>query len=177
MGATGQAYLRGFQRRKLLLSRSAKHQIRGADPEEMPGLLQSIRLLSHGPVPDGYHREKVKRAEGVYRLRVGDLRILYAFDYRTVKILGIESRDKAYKGVVLERAARALRGGGRPARRRPRRGPDLGRLPGACARPRPQGFLPDHIRRACREFRVGHVEQQRGRRAVGTLRSAGREDK
>ncbi|WP_324715476.1 UvrD-helicase domain-containing protein [Carboxydochorda subterranea] len=110
MGTTGQPYLHGLFQRKLLFARSAKYQIRGIRPEDMPGLIERIGQLLYDPVPDGRSKVKLEEIEHVYRVRAGDLRILYAFDSRTVQVLAIESRDKAYRGLEdLKRVVRELR--------------------------------------------------------------------
>jgi len=57
-----------------------------------------IRTLAENPRPPG--SEKLKGAEDLYRVRVGDYRILYRIDdkARVVRIARVRHRRDAYRG-------------------------------------------------------------------------------
>lgn len=61
--------------------------------ERIPQLLEKTQLLCANPHPDGHAKKKLKRWDGMYRLRSGDYRILYTFDDTHVSLLKVVKRD------------------------------------------------------------------------------------
>lgn len=62
-------------------------------------ILQSIEDLSETPLPFGVR--KLSGAEHLYRIRVGDYRIIYAVQHaeREITILYVRHRRNAYRGL------------------------------------------------------------------------------
>ena len=67
-------------------------------------LLRSLKRLEHQPHPDGVAIKKLKTVtkRPLYRLRVGDFRVLYEIENEYVYVLSIVRRDD------LERAIRQM---------------------------------------------------------------------
>lgn len=83
------------------LDESAALALRHAPPAVRRRLRDGLRRLQERPVPVGtrsaarrLHREEHQRA--LYRLRVGDWRIIYGVEDRRVDVLQIMHRSKGY---------------------------------------------------------------------------------
>ena len=61
---------------------------------------EAIRDLPSDPRPSGYKKLVGKQFDNLYRIRVGDWRILYAIedDRLVILILDVVRRDQAYRG-------------------------------------------------------------------------------
>ncbi|HEY4694813.1 MAG TPA: type II toxin-antitoxin system RelE/ParE family toxin [Candidatus Nanoarchaeia archaeon] len=66
---------------KIFLSSTADHQLRRLDYQQRQRILQAIKKLSNNPRPEGKLVKKLVGKDG-YRLRVGNLRILYTINDR-----------------------------------------------------------------------------------------------
>lgn len=64
-------------------------------------LLEAISVLAENPRPHGCKKLISSKFDNLFRIRVGDWRILYAIedDVILVIILDIVRRDQAYKGI------------------------------------------------------------------------------
>jgi mRNA interferase RelE/StbE len=64
-------------------------------------ILDAIGSLAENPRPHGYKKLASGRYDNLYRIRVGDWRILYAIEEDTVivVVLDVVRRDQAYKWV------------------------------------------------------------------------------
>ncbi len=75
------------------LARRAERQLHSLDPAQQRRILHALSALERDPRPPG---KKVKRLHtprgGLYRLRVGDFRIVYELSGDFIDVLGIVSR-------------------------------------------------------------------------------------
>jgi len=77
--------------------REAKRELRRLPRHILQSALESIRALAGDPYPAG--SSKLTGHESLYRIRVGDWRIVYEVDSttRTVTVLRVASRGEAYR--------------------------------------------------------------------------------
>ena len=71
---------------KIFVSATADHQLRRLDFPQRQRITVAIRKLTSNPRPPGKLVKKLV-GQGGYRLRVGDLRILYSVDDKEMIIL------------------------------------------------------------------------------------------
>jgi len=78
---------------------SAEKDVATLPGEVVPRILQDIEALSETPLPHGVR--KLGGAEHLYRIRVGDYRIIYAVKHeeQEVIILYVHHRRTAYQGL------------------------------------------------------------------------------
>jgi len=83
------------------ISRSAQRSLRSLlkDRQLLGRIDRAIRALALKPRPSGCKKLVGKRFDNLYRIRVGDWRILYAIedDRLVVLILEVVPRDQAYR--------------------------------------------------------------------------------
>jgi mRNA interferase RelE/StbE len=81
------------------LKRSAKKEFDALELSVQGRLLDAFRFLSLNPFSEILHIKKLKGAPGLYRLRVGDYRIIYEVDRDTViiTIIKIGHRREVYR--------------------------------------------------------------------------------
>ncbi len=83
------------------VSRSAQRSLRSfrKDRQLLGRMDQAIRALAREPRPSGCKKLGGKQFDNLYRIRVGDWRILYAIedDRLVVLILDVVRRDQAYR--------------------------------------------------------------------------------
>ncbi|MFD3005238.1 type II toxin-antitoxin system RelE family toxin [Thermus tengchongensis] len=84
----------------LLLTRSAQKDLEALPPEVLRRVDQALEELADNPFPPG----KVKKLKGsghppVYRLRVGDYRVLFTVDpeAKTLTVARVKHRREAYR--------------------------------------------------------------------------------
>ena len=79
---------------KILYKSSVSHDLKRLNPKNMERILRQIRMtLGENPWSgEGLHGE----FEGLYKLRVGDYRVVYAVIGQDVLVLRIRHRAKAY---------------------------------------------------------------------------------
>ena len=76
---------------KIEYSKKAVKYINSADKPTKRRLKEAIEKIPSGDI------KRLKGIEEAYRLRVGDLRVLFSFDIDTIYIDNIISRGQAYK--------------------------------------------------------------------------------
>jgi mRNA-degrading endonuclease RelE of RelBE toxin-antitoxin system len=82
------------------LTRPAISDLEGMPERLRGGILEGISGLKEAPFPDGYARKKLKGFSfPVYRLRVGNHRILYRIDQTIVTILRVIDRKELEKTI------------------------------------------------------------------------------
>ncbi|MCA9628450.1 MAG: UvrD-helicase domain-containing protein, partial [Myxococcales bacterium] len=87
-------------RRQLTIKPSCMREIAAYPNDRTHTLWEKIDQLVADPMPDGRAKKKLKGADGVYRLRIGDHRIFYRFADDWVSLLGIRRRQEdTYAGV------------------------------------------------------------------------------
>ncbi len=80
-------------------SNQAKKFLAKCEKDVTVRILRAIESLGEGPSSRGV--KKIKGSENLFRLRVGDYRVLYELD-RSEKLLGIvkiDKRPRAYRGL------------------------------------------------------------------------------
>lgn len=65
----------------------------------MKQLWEKIDWLVEDPIPDGKLKKKLQVNKDLYRLRVGDYRVIYTFGDGWISLLGIRPRKDGYKDV------------------------------------------------------------------------------
>jgi mRNA interferase RelE/StbE len=77
--------------------RSAERELRGIDRKQLPRILAAIERLAHNPTPAG--SRKLVGSESVYRIRVGDYRVIYEYDATpgVVRVFHVRHRREAYR--------------------------------------------------------------------------------
>ena len=78
---------------KVVLTKTAESDLLKLDPKRRMKVLEAIKKLETSPFPRG---NVIKRLKGVkpplYRLRVGDYRVIYHLEERDVKVLFVIAR-------------------------------------------------------------------------------------
>lgn len=68
--------------------------------DRIPNLMTKVNMLTADPFPDGKSRKKLTGMDGLYRLRVGDLRVFYRIGDGYVSLLGVRWRkENTYRGL------------------------------------------------------------------------------
>jgi len=82
---------------KIHWKKSATKELTSLNIKEIPKIVKSVSLLSQNPFPNGV--AKLKESNYLYRIRVGDYRIIYSVDTdnKQVIIEHIRHRSAAYK--------------------------------------------------------------------------------
>ena len=88
---------------KIKIMPHAKHSLKKLkkDRELLERLDNGILSMTENPRPRGYKKLKSDRYRNLYRIRVGDWRIIYAIedDEVVVLILDVVRRDQAYVNI------------------------------------------------------------------------------
>jgi mRNA interferase RelE/StbE len=81
----------------VVLTQAAQRDLRALDRRTLQRVDQKIRALATNPRPSG--AEKLKGASDVYRVRVGDYRILYQIedDRLIVAVVRVRHRREVYR--------------------------------------------------------------------------------
>lgn len=82
---------------KIQYKRSAEKDLRKINPAQIPAIVESVESLADNPRPP--HHRKVKGAQRLYRIRVGDYRVIYHLDAQAkiITIYYIRHRKDAYR--------------------------------------------------------------------------------
>jgi mRNA interferase RelE/StbE len=82
---------------KTILKPSIQKDLRGIPKHLVSAIWASVEALSAEPLPRGV--EKLTRSQGLYRIRVGDYRIIYSIDHEShiVLVQHIRHRREAYR--------------------------------------------------------------------------------
>jgi len=81
----------------VVFARSARKELEALDEPLASRVLRRIEKLEDDPRPGGVR--KLRGASGLWRLRVGDYRVLYAIDddRNLVDVIAIRHRNEAYR--------------------------------------------------------------------------------
>lgn len=87
---------------ELVVKQTFMNQLLALPPNEMPHILEKVKLLKDDPMPQGNLKKKLTGYKGnVYRLRVGNYRVLYTIADGIVALLGVDARKDVYRGEQL----------------------------------------------------------------------------
>jgi superfamily I DNA/RNA helicase/mRNA-degrading endonuclease RelE of RelBE toxin-antitoxin system len=88
---------------ELLHKPTFTNQLLALPKEYMVQVLEKVERLREDPTPDGKVKKKLKGYKNnVYRLRSGDLRIIYTLAGNCVALLGVDDRKEVYRGQPLD---------------------------------------------------------------------------
>lgn len=78
---------------------SAERDLRNLDRQQIPRIVRAIELLADNPFPHQSH--KLRGTEQLYRIRIGNYRVIYQVDTeaKTVVIYYIRHRREVYRGL------------------------------------------------------------------------------
>lgn len=81
----------------LQFTRAARRELEALDTAMVQRLFSSIERLAREPRPRGCR--KVRGADNLWRIRIGDYRVLYTIDdqARIIDILAVRHRSDAYR--------------------------------------------------------------------------------
>lgn len=83
---------------KAIFTRVAEKDLDGLEPKTRLRILQATKELEISPLPRGDTIKKLKGAKiAIYRLRVGDFRVVYHIDGRKIAILFVVDRKDLEK--------------------------------------------------------------------------------
>jgi len=85
--------------RRVVLAPGAQRQLRRLPREIVGRTLPAIRALAEEPRPSGVEKLQRSRYEDVYRIRVGDYRVLYQIndESEVVTVVSVAHRRDAYR--------------------------------------------------------------------------------
>lgn len=83
------------------ISPAAKRQIKNLEPKIQEKIVQHLREIGKNPRPSG--TKKLSGTRDVYRLRIGDYRVVYQIrgDELIILILGVGHRQEIYKKLQI----------------------------------------------------------------------------
>jgi len=83
---------------EIYLSSRANKFLKTADKELYNRLINKLKKLAEDPIPHDA-KKVVGQEEKIFRVRVGDYRVLYALflDEKVVLVVNIDKRSRAYK--------------------------------------------------------------------------------
>lgn len=87
---------------KVIVFPRAKKSLKKCDERYRQRIIDLLLIFRENPVPaDYYDTKKVKGHVDIYRVRIGDFRVIYEikWDDRQVNVLLVERREVAYKGL------------------------------------------------------------------------------
>ncbi len=81
----------------ITFARSARKELEGLEDPLCSRILSRIVALGNTPRPDGCR--KLQGAENMWRIRIGDYRVVYSVDdtQRLVDIIAVRHRSEAYR--------------------------------------------------------------------------------
>lgn len=82
---------------KILWKTSAERDLRNIDAQHIPRIIKAIEVLEENPFP--ISAQKLRGSERIYRIRVGDYRVIYQIDKETntVVIYYVRHRKIVYR--------------------------------------------------------------------------------
>src|SRR5262249_28094596 len=87
------------KKREISIKPSCMSEIHAFPAGQATQLWEKINYLVDDPIPDGKLKKKLKAKRDIYRLRVGNYRVIYTFGDAWVRLLGIRLRNaKTYDG-------------------------------------------------------------------------------
>ena len=84
---------------ELVYARQAQRQLEKLNPQTALGIVEGCERLKRNPFPDGKHVKKLKGYEELYRLRVGDFRVVFQRSGSRSDVIDVLSKpdfQKAY---------------------------------------------------------------------------------
>ena len=84
---------------ELVYARQAQRQLEKLNPQTALRIVEGCERLKRNPFPDGKHVKKLKRYEELYRLRVGDFRVVFQRSGSRIDVIDVLSKpdfQKAY---------------------------------------------------------------------------------
>ena len=84
---------------ELVYAKQAQRQLEKLNPQTALRIVEGCERLKRDPFPDGKHVKKLKGYEELYRLRVGDFRVVFHRSGRRVDVIDVLSKpdfQKAY---------------------------------------------------------------------------------
>jgi len=84
---------------ELVYARQAQRQLEKLNPQTALRIVEGCERLKRNPFPDGKHVKKLKGYEELYRLRVGDFRVVFQRSGSRIDVIDVLSKpdfQKAY---------------------------------------------------------------------------------
>ena len=83
---------------KVITARSFEKDLRKLPDDVLKRVFNKVKLLANEPFPDGVR--KLEGEENLYRLRVGDFRVIYSVNKKekVIDLIYVRNRKDAYKG-------------------------------------------------------------------------------
>jgi len=84
---------------ELVYARQAQRQLEKLNPQTALRIVEGCERLKRNPFPDGKHVKKLKGYEELYRLRVGDFRVVFQRSGSRSDVIDVLSKpdfQKAY---------------------------------------------------------------------------------
>ena len=77
--------------------RSAEHDLRSIDPQQISPIIKAVESLVNNPFPSQYR--KLKGSERIYRIRIGNYRVVYQLNIeaKAIIIYRVRHRKEAYR--------------------------------------------------------------------------------
>jgi mRNA interferase RelE/StbE len=85
---------------QVIISRRAKKSIEKLPESYKQRIIELLLVFRDNPIPAEYYDvKKLKGYKDTYRVRIGDIRIIYEvlWDFKKVHVLLVEKREKAYR--------------------------------------------------------------------------------
>ena len=82
---------------ELVYSKKAQKQFESLNPQTAVRLLDGCERLKHNPFSEGKHVKKLRGYEGLYRLRIGDFRIVFRISKNHVEVVDVISKPDFQK--------------------------------------------------------------------------------
>ena len=85
---------------KILWKKSAEKDLERIEPKHVSRIIEVVESLSVNPFPPDCR--KLRGVKQIYRIRVGDYRVIYQVDTKAkiVVIYYVRHRRKAYRGII-----------------------------------------------------------------------------
>ena len=77
---------------RLVYAERAERQLNRLNPQTSLRIVNGCERLKTHPFPDGKHVKKLKGYENIYRLRVGDYRIVFRISKDVVEVIDVVSK-------------------------------------------------------------------------------------
>jgi len=77
--------------------KSTKKDLRKIRPDEVAGIIKAVEALAENPLPDGC--TKLVSSQHIYRIRVGDYRVIYEVIGRVliIEVIRVAHRKDVYR--------------------------------------------------------------------------------
>jgi len=78
---------------KVFFTEKAQKDLSDLPPYDIDKILSSCLRLGTNPHPDGKHIKKLKGYKNLYRLRIGDYRVIFEWKSNTVTVIRLLTRQ------------------------------------------------------------------------------------